>query len=313
MSENNLPLISVLLPAYNVERFVEAAVLSICNQTYHNLEIVIIDDFSTDKTYEILQRLALVDKRIKLFRNPENLKLVKTLNFGLKKISGEYVVRMDSDDISNSNRIEKLYNYLISESLDLLGSQVETIDENSCKIGNSILPKSYKSIKKTVVYDSPILHIWICKIDVYKELNGYRDFLGAEDYDFILRVLSRDYVVENLNEILYKVRIRSGNTISTVGLKQIISHNYALKLYYERLKSSSLEDSFDECYLNNLFLNTNNNQDKFLKDHKVFMKGFNLIKNRNLLGFVYVLYVFTVSKYIRQYLINRIMFKLHTN
>lgn len=104
---NQTPLVSVLIPCYNCEKYVEEAVMSIIKQTYSNLEILVIDDGSTDNTKSILQKLTQKDSRIRYIKNEENLKLIKTLNKGLDLCNGKYIARMDADDISLPTRIEK--------------------------------------------------------------------------------------------------------------------------------------------------------------------------------------------------------------
>ncbi|NQV78496.1 MAG: glycosyltransferase, partial [Lutibacter sp.] len=86
MNINTQPLVSVIIPVYNVELYVEKAINSIINQTYQNLEIIIVDDCSTDKTYSIVESLSKKDKRIKLIRNSKNLKISKTLNKALENV-----------------------------------------------------------------------------------------------------------------------------------------------------------------------------------------------------------------------------------
>ena len=102
----NAPLVSVIIPVYNAEKYVEQAVRSIMIQTYQNLEILITDDCSTDGSFAILQKLATEDSRIKLSRNTENQKIVRTLNALVERASGKYIARMDADDISLTKRIE---------------------------------------------------------------------------------------------------------------------------------------------------------------------------------------------------------------
>ncbi len=101
------PLVSVIIPCYNAEKYVEQAVRSIMNQTYKNLEILITDDCSTDASFAILQKLAEEDARIKLFRNTENQKIVRTLNALVERATGKYMARMDADDISLAKRFER--------------------------------------------------------------------------------------------------------------------------------------------------------------------------------------------------------------
>ena len=106
------PLVSVLIPCYNCEKYVEEAVMSIIEQSYSNLEILVIDDGSTDNTGSILQELAQKDSRIRYIKNETNLKLIRTLNKGIDLCRGKYIARMDADDISLPTRIVKQVNFL---------------------------------------------------------------------------------------------------------------------------------------------------------------------------------------------------------
>ncbi|WP_242039003.1 glycosyltransferase family 2 protein [Acinetobacter baumannii] len=169
------PLISVLIPVYNVEAFVNEAVLSICNQTYKNLEIIVVDDCSTDNTYNLVANLASIDSRIKLYKNSKNSKIVKTLNFALEQATGDFVARMDGDDISAPERLEKQLDFLIKNpQYFLVGSHVNTIDSNNNVIGRQEMPIKDEIINKTIKYASPVLHIWLAKREVYNQLNGGR-------------------------------------------------------------------------------------------------------------------------------------------
>ena len=98
-------LVSVIIPCYNAEKYVEEAVRSIMKQTYLDLEIIVIDDCSTDGTNEILQSLSLEDSRIVFLKNETNLKLIKTLNLGISISKGKFIARMDADDISEPERL----------------------------------------------------------------------------------------------------------------------------------------------------------------------------------------------------------------
>lgn len=111
MDENLLkPQISVILPAYNAEKYLHEAIDSILNQTYKNFELIILNDGSTDKTEEII--LSYVDPRIRYIKNEENLKLIKTLNKGIVLARGKYIARMDADDISLPDRLEKEFDFM---------------------------------------------------------------------------------------------------------------------------------------------------------------------------------------------------------
>lgn len=238
------PLISVLIPTYNVEKFVEEAVESILNQTYINLEIIIVDDCSTDNTYEILIRLSKKDDRIRLFRNIRNLQIVDTLNFALTKIRGSYVARMDGDDVYEVNRIETLLRYLIENpSIDLVGSNVIVINEVGMQLHRSKYPEFHDQIVKLSHYVSPVLHIWLAKANIYIDVGDYR-IPFVEDYDFILRCIDSGKKLANQQDYSYIQRMRDGNTMTANGLIQRRRFRYVRKLHIERKRSGQIIDSY---------------------------------------------------------------------
>lgn len=146
------PLVSVIIPCYNAERFVEKAVRSIMDQTYHNLEIICCDDCSSDSTYVILKKLATSDARIKLMKNEVNLGIVRTLNILVKHAHGKYIARMDADDISLPRRIAKQVKFLeIHADYAMCGTNAWHIDEDDRKIGRSFLSISNFEIQRTKI------------------------------------------------------------------------------------------------------------------------------------------------------------------
>ena len=102
---NNLPLVSVIIPCFNVEKYVEKAIISILNQTYKNLEIWIIDDGSTDDTLQKIK--SFEDQKIKVIAVKENTQKIGGVNEVLKKVQGDYIAFQDADDWSEPDRIEK--------------------------------------------------------------------------------------------------------------------------------------------------------------------------------------------------------------
>ena len=240
-------LVSVIIPVYNVELYVKEAIQSIQNQTYKNLEIIIIDDGSSDNTYEIVKELAKEDTRIKLYKNDVNLKIVKTLNRALSLSSGEYIARMDGDDISAPDRIEKKVDFLEkNKEFDLLGCSMTAIDINGNEIGKTVHYSSQDILINGLKYVTPVSHIWVARKNVYNKLNNYREISGVEDYDFLLRMTSQGLKYTNLeNYFGYFVRLgRKGNTISSFGIRQRKMHSYVYGLFNKRKKNSS--DSFSK-------------------------------------------------------------------
>jgi len=231
-------LISVLMPVFNVEKYVEEALNSILSQTYTNLEVIVIDDGSVDKTADIVQGLALNDPRIRFLKNPSNLKIARSLNRGLSVASGSYIARMDGDDISMPDRIERFLKHLENNpDLELVGCSVVSIDSEGNELGRTKYPGSMAAIEKTLALQSPVAHIWLAKRQLYDRLQGYRDMPGVEDYDFLLRAMSSNSKFENIQDYFgYKVRIaRVGNSSAMFGLRQRKMHAYVLKLYQSRV------------------------------------------------------------------------------
>lgn len=235
---DHTPLVSVLMPTYNVAPFIEEAVRSILDQTYVNFELIIVDDHSSDGTYEILQKLSAIDRRIVLGHNEKNSKICVTLNKAWSRAKGDFIARMDGDDISIPNRLEVLFKYLNSHpDIDLVGSQVISIHEDGSFLSYKRYLRTCEYIKKGNKYAPCVSHIWMARRKVYETLEGYRNIPFVEDYDFLLRGEKEGFKYANVDEYLYKVRIRGGNTGSTNGLKQ-----RKAKYFVQKLNSTNIID-----------------------------------------------------------------------
>lgn len=301
-------LVSILMPAFNVEDYINEAIISIQKQTYQNWELIVIDDGSTDKTLKVIQKFAENDNRIKAYKNKKNLNIVKTLNKGLNYCSGHYILRVDADDLIGEERIEKLVESLNNnEHLKIVGTSMTSIDQKGNVIGQTKFAGSFECIKKIAKFGSPICHIWLTYPDVYKSLNGYREIPGAEDYDFILRAISEGFQCANLsNDYSYFVRLgRDGNTSSTIGLKQLKLKNYVWGLHSKKLndKLVCLTEKNKNQYINSLPL--------FEKLHsysnRLLLKG---ITSKNMLvKSMYILFSL-ISPYQVRYIFERICIKL---
>lgn len=305
-------LISVIVPVYNVEKYITAALNSICNQTYRNLQIIVIDDCSTDNTYQIAKKIAESDSRILLLKNEKNSKIVKTLNYGLEFATGDFIARMDGDDISSPERLEKQLKFLLENpEYSLVGSHVNTIDENDVSIGKLEMPIDQSSISKNLKYSSPVLHIWLAKSEVYKKLEGYREIPGAEDYDFLLRMYTENFKFTNLNSFEYSVRIRDGNTTSTIGFNQRLMSNYVVKLFMERKKNGF--DSFSCENVNKYLHKFSRYQKDFEKSNKYLRIAFSAkSQNKTIKMLFYVSLSVVTSRFQFQYLLKRFLFKLNS-
>ena len=240
MIKNN-PLVSVLIPIYNVSPYIEESINSILNQTYTNIEIIAIDDCSTDNTFEIVKSMATKDRRLKVLKNSVNLKISKTLNIAYKLSKGEFILRMDGDDVSSEDRIEKKLNFLFNnQNIDLVGCSTKTISADGEYLGKTKMPSDLNIIEKLLPFSSPIRHIWLARRSVYEKLHSYRDIPGVEDYDFLLRARYNHISITNVeNYFGYSVRIgREGSTISTLSYKQLILKKLVYKDFKSKYKTS---------------------------------------------------------------------------
>lgn len=194
------------MPAYNCEDTIVEAIESIINQTYDDFEFIIINDGSTDKTLEKINQFC--DRRIKIINNEHNLGIIKTLNIGLNIALGKYIARMDSDDISMPNRLEKQIEYLENHKDIILLGTGRLIFGEGIKSNQQSYPESDEDIRAYAFLANPFIHPALMfrrtVIDsgiVYKEAYKY-----IEDYKFILDVMSLGKV-HNLPEILIKYRL----------------------------------------------------------------------------------------------------------
>lgn len=243
-------LISIIMPTYNVQDYVAESIQSILEQTYTNFEFIIVDDCSTDNTYYICKEFAEKDDRIKVYRNEKNSKIEYTLNKALSYSSGKYIVRMDGDDISDVKRLETMKIFLDEhKEVKLVGTSAITINSDGEEIGKTTFLDNEELIKKTCLLKTPVVHIWMTYKSIYDELNGYRTLFATEDYDFVLRVLSKGYKVTNIaNYFGYKIRVnRKGNSTSCFGVKKLKSSRYTAKLYIEREKKNFDSYSLTNC------------------------------------------------------------------
>lgn len=300
------PKVSVLIPAFNVEKWVEESLLSIVNQSYKNIEIIVIDDCSTDKTYELIENIAAIDSRVVLLRNEENLKIVKTLNYGLEYCTGDFVLRHDADDVSEPDRIIKQLTYLLQNELDVVGTQMLPIDNFGNIIGAvSRQPLSHEMVLKVARLSSPLAHVWLCKRYVYDKLKGYRNVPYAEDFDFILRSIDAGFKCGNTPEALARIRHRDGNTSDVASLVQRKGHFYALKLRKQRLRTGM--DNYNIHDSDNLFKAT-----KLVSiTHKISTKMLSAAyrSNNKVITIICVICSCTLSYYNAHYLFTRLLIK----
>lgn len=206
---------------------------SLLNQTYSNIEIIILLDIYRNDAIEYFN--SFDDKRIRLHINEKNLGIVKNLNIGIELAAGEYLARMDADDISDVFRIEKQLDFLELNSLDLVGCDVQPFDDKGNFFKKWSYPKNTDNCYRILDIYGCIAHpAFFGKLEVFKNLNGYRDIDTCEDLDFLLRCRAQRVKLGNLSECLLKYRLNdSGISISNKA-KQILISEFLLSQYEKK-------------------------------------------------------------------------------
>lgn len=183
--------ISILLPTYNGEKYISKAIESVLSQSFSDWELIIINDASKDKTAELLEMFSKSDERVKIITNETNLRLPKSLNKALKIAEGQYIARIDDDDVwSDNKKLEKQVRFLgENPEYGLVGTKAKIVDTAGREIGESGTLNNYEKIKRNILSYNPFCHSSV--LFRKKILNGnlYDEKLEySEDWDMWLRI-----------------------------------------------------------------------------------------------------------------------------
>lgn len=205
--------VSVIMPAYNGERFIGEAIQSIIAQTHTCWELFVIDDCSTDKTVEIIK--AFNDERINFIQNPRNMGIAYNTNMGIEKSTGKYIALLDDDDVALKDRFKTQVEYLEKHpEIDVLGGADIEIDENGdyiqCSgppLRNPKLIKAYQLFQKKCFTDCTVMYRrdFVIKNKIRYLENCY----GIHDMKFYMDA-SQKGIIKGIDEILIKKRIYKG-------------------------------------------------------------------------------------------------------
>ncbi len=193
---------------YNCEKTLSESVNCIINQTYTDWELIMCDDCSTDNTYLVASELSKCDKRIKLLKNDSNLTLAPTLNKCIEVSQGEFIARMDADDICDSTRLQKQIDFLTqNEQYAIVSCAMELFDDNG--VFRTIVYKQQPTLAD-FFKSSQFCHAGcLMRKSVLEKLNGYNTsekFKRVEDYELWVRMYASGYKGYNLCQTLYSMR-----------------------------------------------------------------------------------------------------------
>ena len=210
-------LVSVIMPVCNNERHLEEAIESILNQTYKNIELLILDDGSKDKSLSIIEDYAMKNKNIRLISR-DNKGVAHSIDELIKYSKGEYIARMSGDDVSYKNRIETQLEYMKKNNdLSLIGSYVDVEltdyknddDRLMCeKIFNFKIDKDNPGIK--ILGGNRVCHgTFFGKSEIFKKVKYSSNLKSMEDVEFIFKLINEKYKIDMIEKKLYLNRVNS--------------------------------------------------------------------------------------------------------
>ena len=233
--KENSPLVSVVMSVYNGERFLKESIESLLNQTYKNIEIILINDGSTDRSREIVS--SFQDKRIIFIDRNYNLGLTKSLNEGLKHVRGDYIARLDVGDIALPSRIAEQVQFLEQHpEVGILGTGIELFYNNHL-IKTYLYPSEDDAIRdKLLHFVNPLPHSTLMmRRTILEQLNGYCErFVRSQDYDLLLRALDMTRLA-SLPKVLVRWRF-APSSLSYESSKQLMYGIAALVRARHRLR-----------------------------------------------------------------------------
>lgn len=265
-------LISIIIPIYNTEEYLARCLDSIINQSYKNLEIILVDDGSTDLSKEICNNYLKKDKRIKYFKK-ENGGLSSARNYGIKKANGKYIGFVDSDDVISLDMFSILYNNLINTSSDMsicevvrFKDTVNFINSNNVKIYNS------KDILKIILEDKKICNFAVNKLykkelmkDIEYPIGKYQEDVGTT-YKFIKNAKKIVYS----DSKLYGYYSRSDSITKSLNTKFVYDYFEMIEKRAKDLKKMDIDEYLDlnkENVILGIFIDLSQNK-KILRDNK---------------------------------------------
>ncbi|MCM1371292.1 MAG: glycosyltransferase [Clostridium sp.] len=277
--------VSIIVPVYNVEKYLDKCLNSLINQTLRDIEIIIVNDGTKDNSQVIIDKYVEKDKRIKSYIK-ENGGLSDARNYGMKYAIGEYIGFVDSDDYVENDMFEKMYNKAVSNNFDIVTCDLNYVYDKkikrcSCNINNDLLNK--EDIKKNMIYIYPTAWNKIYKKSKFSHFD-FKKGVWYEDVEFMYRILPYISSIGVVHETLYQYVQRPGAISKTYNNKiyDTISNWNGLIEYY---KTNDLYDIYynelEFCYVRYLYANFIKGLLK-IRNYEEFICGVNLsIKNVN--------------------------------
>ena len=212
-------LVSVIIPIYNSENVIQTCLDSVFNQTYKNIEVILVDDYSTDNSEKVIKEIMKKHNEIYYYKQEKNMGAGETRNKALELAKGQYVAFLDSDDIWYPEKVEKQLKLMKEKEAVLCYTAIEMIDKNENLI------KSKRKVKEEIDYKFLLRNTMIPTSSVIIDRNIAGDFRmddtrDGEDYSTWLRILKEEKIAYGIDEALVKYRIQK-NSLSSNKLKSV--------------------------------------------------------------------------------------------
>lgn len=228
--------VSVIMPAYNAEKTIEESILSVLNQTYTDLELIVLDDGSSDATVGLVEQLALTDRRIRLVINENNLGVAKTRNRGFNLAQGKYTALLDSDDMWHADKLNQQVSLMEKKNADLVYCGYEMIDEKGNKVCDDFVVPESTSFDELLVRSVISCSTALIRTDLVKD-NQFQSGYYHEDYVFWLTLLQKGAVAVGIPDVLASYRLLEGSRASN----KINAALHRWKVYRDYLNYSVLK------------------------------------------------------------------------
>lgn len=303
--------LSVIMPIYNEKReWLISSIESILDQTFKEFEfIIIIDNPLNKEAIGLVDHYSRCDKRIKYYVNEENIGLVNTLNKGLSLCRGDFIARMDADDIALPDRLKKQVDFLENNpDVGLVGSNWVCIDEeDKILFKHGRLATDFNFIKNNIKYNNMFLHpSWLFRREILKNGLKYRNIEFCEDYDFISLLITNNIKITNLNEYLMKYRVRSSSITGSKSFEQYINSCKVIEFMKQRVRNNN-----DRFYDYKEKVISRKEKDRFLMASDMFIKSRASLKDGKYFKFLkFIILSSLTSKYRLKKNLNIIIFNI---
>ena len=277
-SAKDQPSVSVLMPAYNAEKYLKKSIDSLLCSDLGDFELIIVDDCSTDNTVRIAESYAKNDFRIKVIKNSKNQGVSASLNIGLETAKGKYITRLDSDDVMYPNRLLRQYLFLEEKNYSFCATNINLVRENGHILASKTYHKTFAPIRFLAVFTNPVPNATIMyHADIIKKHHlRFDNHTVAEDYHFLLEYLNYGDGTM-IDEGLYNYRVRDDslfhdNLDHALEKSLEFCQNYAKKTY-PKIKDSYLFNSINS-FKRTLTIKTDDDKYKAICDSEIIIDAF---------------------------------------